>query len=118
MKRSCGNGPSNQSWGGGQPTPYGANMMNPMSTGGGMNPNMVGPASTGALNPIIAPEQTIYKNFYHTASQPIVHPVNVVNQHHTIPVPQHFCTYNVKDVNCGVKPIGGCGCRSTRKGRR
>ncbi|MCG7408905.1 hypothetical protein MH117_15920 [Paenibacillus sp. ACRRX] len=115
MKRnSCGCGPSKPNMGGVSPYGMSPNMISPASAGPGMGPNMnpgmVSPASTGPLNPIVAPEQTIFKNFYHTATQPIVHPVNIVNQHHTIPVPQHFCSYNVKDVNCGV--------RNKRRGRR
>ena len=108
MKRNSGHMSSNPSWGGGQSqvSPYSAsNNMSPYSSG--MSPyssgSMVSQAGSNQLSPIVCPEQTVFKNFYHTASQPIVHPVNIVNQHHTIPVPQHFCAYSVKDVNCGMR---------------
>lgn len=125
MKRNCGCGSAKSSWGSSnmssnQMSPYSAassNQMSPYSTAGsnqmspyGMSPSMVSPAASNSLSPIVCPEQNIYKNFYHTASQPIVHPINIINQHHTIPCPEHFCAYNVKDVDCGV--------RSSRKKRR
>lgn len=71
-------------------------------------PTQVSPAATGPMTPstlpaIVAPSQTVVKNTFHTATQPIVHPVNVVNQHHTIPIPQHFCAYTYSDVNCGMR---------------
>lgn len=131
MKRNCGCGSAKSSWGStmnsnmsaNQMSPYstsGSNQMSPYSTAGsnqmssyGMSSNMVSPAASNSLSPIVYPEQNIYKNFYHTATQPIVHPFNIINQHHTIPCPEHFCTYNVKDVDCGVRSV-----RGNRKGRR
>lgn len=130
MKRNCGCGSAKSSYGSNmspysaasanQMAPYstaGANQMSPYSTAGanqmssyGMSSGMVSPAASNSLSPIVCPEKNVYNNVYHTASQPIIHPVNIINQHHTIPCPEHFCTYNVKDVDCGV--------RSSRKKRR
>ncbi|NMM53630.1 hypothetical protein [Paenibacillus aquistagni] len=99
----------------------GPNAISPYSMGGNMGPSMVSPAATGGmpdqLSPIVAPSQTIYKNFYHTATQPIVHPVNIVNQHHTVPVPKHVCVYNETDVNCGCGVRGKGKARAKSKGR-
>ncbi|WP_152396296.1 hypothetical protein [Paenibacillus guangzhouensis] len=84
-----------------------------------IGPSNVGPSNMGpsnvspyAMQPmqmpstlpaIVAPTQTVVKNSYHPATQPIVHPVNVINQHHTIPIPQHFCHVTESDVNCGMR---------------
>jgi hypothetical protein len=74
------------------------------------------PQAPSTLPAIVAPSQTVVKNTFHTATQPIVHPINVVNQHHTIPVPEHFCAYSYSDVNCGMGM--GMGMRAKTKGLR
>jgi hypothetical protein len=80
------------------------------------------PQVPSTLPAIVAPSQTVVKDTFHTATQPIVHPINVVNQHHTIPVPQHFCAYSYSDVKCGMgMGMGmdmGMGMRAKTKGLR
>ncbi|SDD15323.1 hypothetical protein SAMN02799630_02255 [Paenibacillus sp. UNCCL117] len=50
------------------------------------------------LSPIVTAPTQVYNNFYYPQAQPIVHPVEVINQHHCVPVPQHYVTYTEKDV--------------------
>lgn len=115
MKRnSCGCGSPNMVGGAHANAHYGnvspANISPANVSPANISPSAVSPAASGPLPAIVAPEKTVVKNFYHTAKQPVIHPINIINQHHTIPVPEHFCTYNVKDVHCGL--------RNRRGGRR
>ncbi|WP_211745473.1 hypothetical protein [Paenibacillus sp. Marseille-Q4541] len=41
------------------------------------------------LKPIVCDPVHVVKNHYHKAVQPIIHPVEIVNKHHVIPVPCH-----------------------------
>ncbi|MEK8130665.1 hypothetical protein WMW72_22415 [Paenibacillus filicis] len=49
------------------------------------------------LSPIVTDPTQVYNNYYYPQAQPIVHPVEVINKHHCVPVPQHFVTYSSKD---------------------
>ncbi|WP_314589786.1 hypothetical protein [Paenibacillus terrigena] len=137
MKRNCGSNmkpmgfsPANVS-----PANVGPSNMGPSNMGpSNMGPSNVSPYAMmpmpmpmpmpmqpSTLPAIVAPTQTVVNNKYHTATQPIVHPVNVVNQHHTIPIPQHFCHVTESDVKCGMrartKAVRKNRTRSNRKSR-
>ncbi|MBD2844986.1 hypothetical protein IDH44_07275 [Paenibacillus sp. IB182496] len=49
-------------------------------------------------SPITTAPTQVYNNIYHPQAQPIIHPIEVINQHHCVPVPQHYYTCSVKDV--------------------
>lgn len=137
MNRSCGNkkpmgmgmyptnvspasmGPSNMAPSGMYPSNVGPSNMYPSNVA----PTAVSPAATGPMMPstlpaIVTPPQTIVQNSYHPATQPIVHPINVVNQHHTIPIPEHFCAYSYSDVKCGMRASTKGVRRSSKKSNR
>ena len=110
MKRNCGSNmkpmgysPSNVSPANVGPSNMGPSNMGPSNVSPYAMQPMPMPMQPSTLPAIVAPTQTVVNNKYHTATQPIVHPVNVVNQHHTIPVPQHFCHVTESDVHCGMR---------------
>jgi len=115
MKRNCGSNmkpmgysPSNVSPANVSPSNVSPAHMGPSNVGpSNVSPSNVSPFAMqpmpSTLPAIVAPTQTVVKNQYHPATQPIVHPVNVINQHHTIPIPQHFCHVTESDVNCGMR---------------
>lgn len=43
-----------------------------------------------------APE-VIYTDTFHPQLVNVVHPVQIVNRHHCVPVPQHVFTYSYRD---------------------
>lgn len=49
---------------------------------------------------IYDPPQYFFKNFYHPQEVPIVHTIEIINQHHCIPIPKHIVRYETKDVCC------------------
>ncbi|CAH1197918.1 hypothetical protein PAECIP111893_01078 [Paenibacillus plantiphilus] len=51
------------------------------------------------------PPVTLYENFYHPQVVQVIHPIEVVNQHHCVPTPHHFYTYSTKDVMCNVSSV-------------
>jgi len=75
-----------------------------------MNPNQMSP---NQVSPITMEPSQIYNNVYHPQCVPVIHPVELINQHHIVPIPQHYQTFSVKDVYCSMNE------RSTRsRGRR
>lgn len=51
-------------------------------------------------SPIYTAPTQVYNNMYYPQVVPVVHPVEIINQHHCVPVPQHYVTYTVKDEVC------------------
>ncbi|GBF76190.1 hypothetical protein PA598K_04640 [Paenibacillus sp. 598K] len=91
----------------------------------GFNPNQVSPASNqmspmnNQLSPIVTEPTMLYNNVFHPQAQPIIHPVEVINQHHVVPVPQHYTTCSVKDVWCsGRSSRNSRSMRSSRSSKR
>ncbi|UQZ85842.1 hypothetical protein SK3146_05132 [Paenibacillus konkukensis] len=52
-------------------------------------------------DPIITDPRRIVRNFYHPQLVQVIHPVEVVNRHHCVPVYQHSISYCEKDEFCG-----------------
>jgi len=59
------------------------------------------------LGPIIDPPTRVYNDFYYPQPMPIIHPVEIVNRHHCVPVPQHYVTYTVRDEVCATPGRAG-----------
>lgn len=49
------------------------------------------------LDPIVCDPIQVVNDFYHPQVQPIIHPVEVINQHHCVPVPHHMYPVVVKE---------------------
>ncbi|TBL75321.1 hypothetical protein [Paenibacillus thalictri] len=49
---------------------------------------------------VVDPPVTYYQNYFHPQVVTVVHPIEVVNQHHCVPVPHHVYAYSEKDVMC------------------
>ncbi|WP_187385763.1 hypothetical protein [Gorillibacterium timonense] len=62
-------------------------------------------ATQGCLGfaPIVCEPQVVVRDFYHPRPQPVIHPVEIVNRHHFVPVPQHY--YTVTERNVAVPPL-------------
>lgn len=41
------------------------------------------------LKPIVCEPVNVVKNHYHPQIQPVIHPVQIINKHHPVPVPVH-----------------------------
>ncbi len=54
---------------------------------------------------VVDPPETVYENYYHPQIVQVIHPVEIIRQHHCVPVPQHCYEYTVKDVMCHVSGI-------------
>ncbi|RAP74168.1 hypothetical protein [Paenibacillus montanisoli] len=90
----------------------GANMGPSNVAGANMGPSNVAGANMGPSNVAGAmdfmpdcPPQTIYdqpetvlEDVYHPQQVNVVHPINIVKQHHCCPVYNHCYTYSEKDV--------------------
>ncbi|WP_245954557.1 hypothetical protein [Paenibacillus flagellatus] len=46
------------------------------------------------------PPRVVYRDFYHPQLVQVIHPVEIVNRHHCVPVYQHLVTCTVKDEYC------------------
>ncbi|AQR79036.1 hypothetical protein ABNB59_18440 [Paenibacillus larvae] len=47
---------------------------------------------------IIDPPLYIFNHFYHPQEVPIVHTIEIINQHHCVPIPKHIIRSETKDV--------------------
>jgi len=68
--------------------------VSPASAGPGQGPGPLCPQAS----PIVAPTNYVVNDIYHPQEQPIIHPTEIINQHHCVPIPKHLCTYSTKDV--------------------
>ncbi|MED4600980.1 hypothetical protein P9314_09735 [Paenibacillus validus] len=55
---------------------------------------------------IFDPPRVIFQDFFHPQVVEIVHPIEIVNRHHCVPVPHHVFTFTVKDEFCPSPGIG------------
>ncbi len=56
---------------------------------------------------IVDPPEYVYENYYHPQIVQVVHPIQVIKQHHCVPVPQHVFTYSEQDVWCNQPEMRG-----------
>ena len=49
------------------------------------------------LSPITTAPTVVYNDIYVPQPVQVIHPVEVVNRYHCIPVPQHYVTYTCRD---------------------
>lgn len=60
---------------------------------------------------IVDPPKVIYRDFYHPQLVQVIHPIEIVNRHHCVPIPHHVYTYSVRDefvpTPVGIAPFGG-----------
>ncbi|MNE82422.1 hypothetical protein D3C76_332620 [compost metagenome] len=54
---------------------------------------------------VIDPPQTVYENYYHPQVVQVIHPIEIIRQHHCVPVPHHVYKCSVKDVMCTVSSV-------------
>ena len=53
---------------------------------------------SAAVEPIICEPQIVCRDFYRQQVVPVIHPFEVINRIHTVPVYQHFYTVNERNV--------------------
>lgn len=63
------------------------------------------------VSPVVTSPTVVYRDFYHPQVVQVVHPVEIVNRHHCVPVPQHVYTYSCRD------EMGGTVSQANMKGR-
>lgn len=51
---------------------------------------------------IIDPPQYIINDFFHPQIVPVIHPIQIINKHHCVPIPHHKYTFETKDVFCSA----------------
>ncbi|WNQ11269.1 hypothetical protein MJA45_27340 [Paenibacillus aurantius] len=64
---------------------------------------------------IVDPPRVVYRDYFHPQLVQVIHPVEVVNRHHCVPVYEHCTVVSYRDEFC-PSPIGVpyAGVRSTR----
>ncbi|WP_454192114.1 hypothetical protein [Paenibacillus sp. Marseille-Q7038] len=67
------------------------------------------------LKPIVCDPVHVVKNHYHKAIQPIIHPVEIINKHHVIPVPKHEWAVVESDQEGQMGNLGGGCCGPNRR---
>jgi hypothetical protein len=58
-------------------------------------------------DPIMAAPRRIVRDFYHPQLVQVIHPVEIVNRHHCVPVFQHKCQYSERDEIVPANPYWG-----------
>ncbi|EFM08400.1 conserved hypothetical protein [Paenibacillus curdlanolyticus YK9] len=72
------------------------------------------------LDPVVVDPVNVYKDFYYSQPYDVVHPINIINQHHCVPCPHHVTVVTETDVmgnmmGPGMMPgMRTSGSRSTR----
>lgn len=51
---------------------------------------------------VFDPPVRVYEDYFYPQVVNIVQPIEIVRRHHCVPVPQHSCTYTVRDEFCGT----------------
>lgn len=51
------------------------------------------PVNPSAVAPVVCPPTVVYRDFYQPQPFQVVHPVEIVNRVHVVPVPHHVTTY-------------------------
>ncbi|CAH0121485.1 hypothetical protein PAE9249_04015 [Paenibacillus sp. CECT 9249] len=71
------------------------------------------------VSPVTTAPTKIVKNIYHPQIVPVIHPIEIVNNHVCVPVPKHMYAYSVKDkvggVSAGHHPCYSHGYRDKRR---
>ncbi|MEC0246047.1 hypothetical protein ACI48J_00910 [Paenibacillus chitinolyticus] len=49
---------------------------------------------------VFDPPTRVYRDFFHPQIVEVVHPIEIVNRHHCVPVPKHVHCYTVRDEFC------------------
>lgn len=55
---------------------------------------------------VFDPPRVVYRDFFHPQIVNVIHPIEVVNRHHCVPIPCHIYTYTERDEFC-PGPLGG-----------
>jgi hypothetical protein len=66
---------------------------------------------------IYDPPVTMYENFYHPQVVNVVHPIEIINQHHCVPFYNHTYTCTTKDQMCTVSSLRSKKRRSAAKAK-
>lgn len=68
---------------------------------------------------VVGPPIRAAREFFHPQIVQVIHPIEVINRHHCVPIPQHVVTYAEKDVPCGPGlTVSGLKKKSRTKQRR
>ncbi|MCR8636531.1 hypothetical protein [Paenibacillus radicis (ex Xue et al. 2023)] len=54
---------------------------------------------------IFDPPVTMYENHFHPQLVEVIHPIEIINQHHCVPHYEHIYTATSKDVMCSVSSV-------------
>ncbi|WP_246078978.1 hypothetical protein [Paenibacillus piri] len=66
---------------------------------------------------VFDPPITMYENYYHPQLVQVVQPIEVIRQHHCVPVPHHIYTVSTKDQMCTVYSVKSKKRRSAAKAK-
>lgn len=53
------------------------------------------------------PPRRIYRDIFHPQIVNVIHPVEIVNRHHCVPIPRHIVTCSVRDEFCNIPGYPG-----------
>lgn len=54
---------------------------------------------------ITDPPRVIYRDYYHPQIVEVIHPIEIVNRHHCVPVPVHLFTCVERDEFCNAPDV-------------
>lgn len=51
---------------------------------------------------VVDPPKVVYKDIYHPQIVNVIHPIEIVNRHHCVPVPRHVYCYSQRNEYMGM----------------
>ncbi|MDF2926881.1 MAG: hypothetical protein K0R57_5795 [Paenibacillaceae bacterium] len=65
------------------------------------------------------PPRVVYRDYYHPQIVEVIHPIEIVNRHHCVPVPVHLYTCVERDEYCDTPNVAVSSARSRQaKGKK
>ncbi|MCD1257601.1 hypothetical protein B5M42_001955 [Paenibacillus athensensis] len=63
---------------------------------------------------VVDPPNVVFRDYYHPQIVEVIHPIEIVNRHHCVPVPCHVYTVTERDEFCGEALPGDAVVQSVR----
>jgi len=70
---------------------------------------------------VVDPPRVVFRDFFHPQLVEVIHPIEIVNRHHCVPVPHHRVIVSVRDIFCpglGPAPVLTAQIKSVKKKKK
>jgi hypothetical protein len=67
---------------------------------------------------IVDPTRIVFQDFFDPQIVQIIHPIEIVNRHHCIPVPEHIFTFTEREENCNTLNASVSSRKERKKSKR